>query len=617
MLTKEKQADAGLCLAGLVLSVGVVGCGPFGSDALLDGKRLLDRGQPVVAARKFQEATALLPTNALAWGYLGLAYHQGGAVSNAVAAYTRALALSPELGEVRFNLGCLWLEQGQWGRAREQFGAVAVLQPANAAAWQRLGEAQSRLGQSRDAVAALQESVRLDSRRADAWNWLGVAQWQQGRPSDAVVSFETALKLRANHGPALLNLAIVHHTKLNQPEKAIERYGQYLAFWPGASNAPHVRQALAELTGGPRSTAPTVSVGEKVEVRGPDRAALVPTGVGASDRTGTVALLARPVMRTNQPSRAEPAAPTTTSSERAVAEQKPFIQAAAPVARVEEPAPIVSVAQPPVVVPAQHTTPRSATSSEDAPVGGQPAAIQESGGGKGFFAKMNPVNLFRKRSEPKRPTPLPSRTVAAVDDAAGAGSTPVETSKEPGPVLTARVEVANPDRFARYPYRHSTRPAEVDTRSARRAFEQGEQLRKRGRKAEAIQAYQAAVESDPGHFSAQFNLGLLSMEQGDLATALRAFEAASRIEPASAPARYNFALVLKSGGYPVDSANELLILLGQDPDDVRGHLTLGNLYAQQFGDKGKARAHYVRVLELDPGHPQAGSIHFWLVQNPP
>jgi tetratricopeptide (TPR) repeat protein len=157
----------------------------------------------------------------------------------------------------------------------------------------------------------------------------------------------------------------------------------------------------------------------------------------------------------------------------------------------------------------------------------------------------------------------------------------------------------------------------VDTRSARRAFEQGEQLRKRGRKAEAIQAYQAAVESDPGHFSAQFNLGLLSMEQGDLATALRAFEAASRIEPASAPARYNFALVLKSGGYPVDSANELLILLGQDPDDVRGHLTLGNLYAQQFGDKGKARAHYVRVLELDPGHPQAGSIHFWLVQNPP
>jgi Flp pilus assembly protein TadD len=75
-------------------------------------------------------------------------------------------------------------------------------------------------------------------------------------------------------------------------------------------------------------------------------------------------------------------------------------------------------------------------------------------------------------------------------------------------------------------------------------------------------------------------------------------------------------LALKSAGYPVDAANELLAVLKRDPGDTRSLLTLGNLYAQQFGDKKRAREAYLHLLELDPGHPQASAIHFWLVQNP-
>jgi Flp pilus assembly protein TadD len=124
------------------------------------------------------------------------------------------------------------------------------------------------------------------------------------------------------------------------------------------------------------------------------------------------------------------------------------------------------------------------------------------------------------------------------------------------------------------------------------------------------------VRADPSLFGAQFQLGVLCLETGDLAGALRACETATVLEPKSQPARYNFALALKSAGYATDAGRQLQIVLQQDPNDTRSHLTLGNLYARQFGDPDRARVHYRRVLELDPGHPQAAAIHRWLAQNP-
>ena len=41
-----------------------------------------------------------------------------------------------------------------------------------------------------------------------------------------------------------------------------------------------------------------------------------------------------------------------------------------------------------------------------------------------------------------------------------------------------------------------------------------------------------------------------------------------------------------------------------------------NLYAQRLSEPRKARAHYVQLLQLEPQHPQATAIRFWLEANP-
>jgi len=103
----------------------------------------------------------------------------------------------------------------------------------------------------------------------------------------------------------------------------------------------------------------------------------------------------------------------------------------------------------------------------------------------------------------------------------------------------------------------------------------------------------------------------------DFNQSLAAYEMALAIQPDSVDARYNFALALKAAGYVPDAVNELKKIVAANPDEMRAHLALGNLYAQQLYDPAQARQHYNKVLALDPRNPQAPDIQFWLSSNPP
>src|SRR5437868_5602063 len=59
------------------------GCTPPGPGALLAGQRLVEQGKYPQAVKKLKTATSLLPTNAQAWNYMGLAYHYAGQAAEA------------------------------------------------------------------------------------------------------------------------------------------------------------------------------------------------------------------------------------------------------------------------------------------------------------------------------------------------------------------------------------------------------------------------------------------------------------------------------------------------------------------------------------------------------
>src|SRR5277367_6442881 len=126
----------------LAFAIFISGCTPPGPRALLKGKKLLERGDYAAAVEELKTATTLLPANAQAWNYLGVACQRAGDTDDAVPAYQRALVLDRDLMEAHYNLGLLWLEQNKYESAKTEFTAYTLRRNNEPEGWLKLGSAQ-------------------------------------------------------------------------------------------------------------------------------------------------------------------------------------------------------------------------------------------------------------------------------------------------------------------------------------------------------------------------------------------------------------------------------------------------------------------------------------------
>src|ERR1035441_10398582 len=246
---RERNTLFSFNVRGLVLLLALLaGCTPPGPRALIEGKRLLDEGKYPQAIEQLKAATSLLGgTNALAWNYLGVAYQHADEFAEAERAYQRALALNHDLGEVRFNLGCLWLAQNKLEAAKAEFTACTMRQPNAVEGFLRLGAVQLRTHEAGAAEKTFNDALRLSPQNPEALNGLGLAQLQRGRAAEAAQCFDNALKKQPGYRPALLNLAIVAHQYLKDHQLALEKYREYLALKPTPPNAEALAATVRQL----------------------------------------------------------------------------------------------------------------------------------------------------------------------------------------------------------------------------------------------------------------------------------------------------------------------------------------------------------------------------------
>ena len=624
LMRAKKNLQTILCSAILVGAL--LGCAPSGQRFLLEGKRLLDAGRYDQAVEKLTMATSLLPTNAIAWNYLGLAHHRAGQVTNAAQAYQKALRANPDLVEVRFNLGCLCLEQGLLEQAKVNLTTYTLRQPKVAAGWVRLGEAQFRMHELGAAEKSFGEALRLGGRNPEVLNTLGLIQVQRRRATDAVQYFQAALQMQTNYAPAMLNLAIVYHRYLANYPLAIEKYESYLATCPNATNAEAVKSLVRSLQIAQSVSPPTVATNVAQRTSQTTNLAAItqkpqpPTGtaggpsqdflagpttnfVKASAKNATESALT--LAKTNVDVVIVPE-PQPVKQAQVVSEKAGSVITTLDRQKAEEPSQTNLINQPEAAL---QEPLRVANGSPSGAVPMKPAEAPK----RGLLQRINPVSWFRR--QPKSvpaPTPLPNKVVQAKEEKLVAAMPP----RSPAATDVKATRPLPPPKFVRYTYHSPQKPVAGDRQSAQPAFEQGVQAQRANRLAEAIQAYSRATEADPAFFEAHYNLALAAYKAGNMSHALAASENALAIDPLSADARYNFALALRDAGYVQDAVIELEKLLQGHPDDARAHFALANLYAEKFNQPALARKHYQRTLEIEPRHAQATEIRYWLVAHP-
>jgi tetratricopeptide (TPR) repeat protein len=572
----------------------LTGCMPAGPRALLDGVRLLERGKYAEALEKLRAVTAAqspLTTNAQAWNYYGLACQHTGNVADAEQAYKKALALSPDLTEAHFNLGCLWLAQNKLDSAKSEFTAYTLRRGNSPEGFVELGTVQLRLSaqhgpqlraiEQEAAERAFSKAVELAPQNAEAWNGKGLVKLERGRASEAVECFNTALKGQPGYPPALLNLAIVSHQYLRDRPMALAKYREYLQVQPAPENAEAVRSIVHEL--------------EQQVMPSPGRPA---TNQVAQSNPGVQQPMSGPGAATKQAS-----SPKTNGVET--------------VAKSGVPSTAPKPESPPAAKPATTSGPRPTESTQALPQSNLHASQERApAGASNQNAVAGPMVAGSTRAGEAATTNPPRRTLFqrlfGTNSKGASNVVQVDPARVSG---TSAAEMAGSSvtpAFPRYPYRTSRRLVPGDRAAAERRFAQGVQAYQAHRLADAVQSYAQAVQLDPAFFDAYYNLGWAAAESGKLPVSLAAYENALSIRPDSGDARYNFALVLQRADYMVDAANELEKLAAAEPAQVRAHLALGNLYAQQLHEPTKAREHFTKVLEIDPHNPQAAAIRSWL-----
>jgi len=489
------------------LAFAAIGCGPPGERAQKKGERLMSQGKYAEAAQKFEEAAALLKTapasqQALAYDWQGVALESVGQPAPAAEAYKNARRLDRDMAPAIYNLGCLYLEHGNFRDAIDLFQTCLGLTRrddiSDANIFLKLGCAYLRQG-NRSSGAERTRNLDASKRYFDAAhaaapspetaNALGLLALLRTRSAnEAINRFKEALKMDAAYSPAILNMAITHQRYLNDPKMALDDFTAYLA-------------AIQD----PREPQPAAA---------DDVRALMKSLRESADETAP-APASRPV-------------PPKTGAAKTNAPAKP---SAAP--SVSKPAP------------------------------------EERGLSRAAGALPGP----------------------------SAGGSP--ESRTPGPGL-------------RYSYAATVPPAEGNRDEAARLVSLGYAAQQQQKWSNAIALYQRAIKADPRCYDACYLLGAAARQNGNLPVALEALERASLLQPDSADARYAFAFTLRKASYFRDSAAELEKLLQQASEDTRAHLLLASVYAQDLKEPSRARAHFQKVLEIDPGHPQAQTIRQWL-----
>jgi serine/threonine-protein kinase len=149
------------------------------------------------AVRYLTAAAAARPRSAYVADCLGLALWRNGSAAEAVAEFSRALELKPDLLDAQLGRALAYQRLGEWDRARAEFARLAAAEPGSAKDWYNRGLAYGNLGQWDRARAAYSQAIEREARFAMAWAARGEACGHLGRWQESLADCSRAIELDA------------------------------------------------------------------------------------------------------------------------------------------------------------------------------------------------------------------------------------------------------------------------------------------------------------------------------------------------------------------------------------------------------------------------------------
>lgn len=163
-------------------------------------------GRLAEAEALYLQVLAQQPQDATVLHYLGILASQTERTDLAVEMLERAVALVPTEPVFHGNLGVALATRGQFDEAAAAYCRALALWPGYVAACCNLGSALENLGRFEEAAAAYRRTLELEPGHVTARVSFGNVLRDCGRPDDAEAEYRRALEINPTHVAALNNL---------------------------------------------------------------------------------------------------------------------------------------------------------------------------------------------------------------------------------------------------------------------------------------------------------------------------------------------------------------------------------------------------------------------------
>src|SRR5208283_3348222 len=179
------------------------------------GSALFDEGKTEKAIAHYSEAISIMPNIILSYNKRGIAYAKLGRYQRALEDFNKAISLKPD-DAISYNCrGNAYAELGQYQMAIEDYNKTIRLKPDNADAYNNRGTIYTKLGQYQMAIKDLNNNIRLKPDNADAYNNRGTIYTKLGQYQMAIEDFNNAIRLKPDDADTYFNRGIIYFTQGN------------------------------------------------------------------------------------------------------------------------------------------------------------------------------------------------------------------------------------------------------------------------------------------------------------------------------------------------------------------------------------------------------------------
>lgn len=165
---------------------------------------------------------------------------------DAVTHLQKAISTYPEFFDARLLLATAFIDLREWSKAETVLKTALDLKPENSSTVLSLGEVYWRQKRFKDAEETLQAGLKLEDKSWHGHFTLGRLYWEMGDVTKAGAAIGKTLQLKPDFAEAHL-LAGNILLRLNQQQRALFEYQEYLKLAPKGEFAPQARDLVQKL----------------------------------------------------------------------------------------------------------------------------------------------------------------------------------------------------------------------------------------------------------------------------------------------------------------------------------------------------------------------------------